>query len=287
MSNKRRRHSHVERSWILGAGVVREVERAYTAGASQDARTGKWLRPFIVETSSERHLLFSHDSVQSTMRLDDPDALTCEYTRKMMAFLLFNPTPERILMIGLGGGSLAKFCRRYLPHADITVVEISADVISLRDEFYVPIDDERFRVVHDEGSRYLARFDDAVDVILVDAFDHTGVALSLAASDFYADAASRLTPNGVLVLNLSGEPSRYDAHLQRVHEAFGNRTILVPVRAGENDLLFAFNSPHRPDAQELQERAQRLQAQLSLAFPRYLRLLLQDVNGNRSEPVFR
>ena len=49
------------------------------------------------------------------MSLDEPDALVTAYTRKMMAFLLFNPAPKRIAMVGLGGGSLAKFCYRNLP----------------------------------------------------------------------------------------------------------------------------------------------------------------------------
>ena len=78
------------------------------------------------------------------------------YTRKMMAFLMFNSQPRRILQLGLGGGSLAKFCYRYLPDASITVVEIDSDVLALRDEFQVPADDARFRVVQGNGVEYVA-----------------------------------------------------------------------------------------------------------------------------------
>jgi len=75
------------------------------------------------------------------MRLDDPDALCLAYTRKMMAFLLFNSGPRRMLQLGLGGGSLAKFCYRHLPDALITVLEIDSHVLALREEFRVPLDD--------------------------------------------------------------------------------------------------------------------------------------------------
>jgi spermidine synthase len=56
----------------------------------------------------------------------------------MMLVLLFNPAPRSILMIGLGGGSLPKYCHRHLPQCDITVVEINPAVISLREAFQVP-----------------------------------------------------------------------------------------------------------------------------------------------------
>jgi spermidine synthase len=52
-------------------------------------------------------------------------------------------------------GSLAKFCYRHLPHTRITVVESESRVIALRNAFYIPNDDHRFRIVHDEGARYL------------------------------------------------------------------------------------------------------------------------------------
>lgn len=225
-------------------------------------------RPFIVERDGERHLLFNHESVQSTMSLHDPDALTSEYTRRMMAFLLFNPEPREILMIGLGGGSLVKFCYRHLPRSRVTAVEIDADVIALRDEFMVPFDDERFQVVHADGARFLATSEIAPDVIIVDAFDHEGVAPSLASSDFYSLAATRLAPNGVFVINLSGEPSRYDVHLQRIHDAFGERTALWQVGSGDNELLFAYRSEMIPS-----EHCAELERALPLDLTRYAQML--------------
>jgi hypothetical protein len=80
---------------------------------------GTYDRPFIVDSGSRRYLHFDLDAVQSAMHLEYPDRLCLAYTRKMMAFLLFNHAPERILLLGLGGGSLAKFCYRRLPCSGI------------------------------------------------------------------------------------------------------------------------------------------------------------------------
>ena len=265
--------------WAYDPGTVRIFEPDEGVSreeASLRVQNGEHRTPFMLETASERQLLFTRSSLQSTMLIDEPYALICAYTQKMMSFLLFNPDPRHIVMIGLGGGSLAKFCYRNLRNTRFTAVEIDADVIALRDEFFLPADNERFRVVHADGARFISRLDQPVDVILVDAFDADGVAVSLATSKFYEDAASRLDPDGVLVLNLSGDRSRYPAHLRRLRKAFGDRLLMLPVSASDNVLVFAFKTElPEPAGSDFALCAQQLQSQLQLEFPRYLQKMCQ------------
>ena len=61
------------------------------------------------EKDGVRALHLGSSMVQSAMRLTAPNELELAYTRCMMGFLLFHPNPIHIVMIGLGGGSLAKF----------------------------------------------------------------------------------------------------------------------------------------------------------------------------------
>lgn len=233
-------------------------------------------RPFIYETLFERRLHFTDDATQSAMLLADPDALICQYTRKMMSFLLFNPSPSHIVMIGLGGGSLAKFCYRHLPRSRITVVEINEDVIAMRAEFCIPKDDERFRIVCDDGARFVERLDEQMDVLLIDAFDADGIALSLAKSEFYSRAARQLTESGMLVMNFWGPCERYVDNLAPARAAFGDSLLLVPVSGDANVLLFGFKkAPPQSITDDLEAVAQRLQMRLMLDFPRYLRRICQ------------
>jgi spermidine synthase len=88
-----------------------------------------------------------------------------------MAFLLFNSEPKRIAVIGLGGGSMPKWCYRQLPAAHITVIEINPKVVALRDQFYIPVDDDRFRVICGDGTDYIAETPGSLEVLLVDGFD--------------------------------------------------------------------------------------------------------------------
>src|SRR5690349_7442320 len=99
--------------------------------------------PLVRTRGGRRTLEFVPGDVQSEMRLARPDDLVLAYARAMMCFALFVPRPRHILMVGLGGGSLAKFCYRHFPYARITVVELRADVIALRGQFRVPPDDQR------------------------------------------------------------------------------------------------------------------------------------------------
>src|SRR5688572_14911651 len=134
--------------WICQPGKVRVLQSAESVSRDElveRAWRDELARPYIFETPFERRMHFTNEATQSAMLFSNPDALISLYTRKMMAFLLFNPSPRHIVMIGLGGGSLAKFCHRHLPRSQITAVEIDADVIALREEFCIPKDGERFR----------------------------------------------------------------------------------------------------------------------------------------------
>ena len=265
--------------WFFDQGTVRVFEPADGADreeTSRRVRNGQHKTPFMLETASERQLLFTRASVQTTMSIDAPDALVTPYTRKMMSFLLFAPEPRHIAMIGLGGGSIAKFCYRNLPGTSLTAVEIDADVIALRDEFLLPVDDDRFHVVHADGASFVASLQEPVDVMLVDAFDADGIAPSLATSNFYGDAGARLVDDGMLVMNLSGERSRYPTHLRRLRRTFGNRLLLLPLAASDNVLAFAFKGDLPDIASTAFDRcAAQLQARLQLEFPQYLQRLRQ------------
>ena len=266
-----------ESPWDCQPGTVRVRQ----SGATRDELVRRAWRdeidqPYIFDSLYERRMHFTNHATQSAMLLADPDALIAEYTRKMMAFLLFNPDPKHIVMIGLGGGSLAKFCYRHLPRSRITVVEICEDVIALRDEFCIPRDDERFRVVHDDGARFVQQLAEPMDVLLIDAFDAEGIALSLAKSDFYGGAARQLTDNGMLAMNFWGPCDRYVDNLMQARTAFGDSLLLVPVSGDVNVLLFAFKqSPPQAITDELESVARRLQMRLTLDFPRYLRHICQ------------
>jgi spermidine synthase len=266
----------------LAAGRLRLLEPVGSSHATlvQQLIDGSYNRPFIEDCGPLRYLHFHLDNVQSVMRLDDPDALCLAYTRKMMAFLLFNAKPRRILQLGLGGGSLAKFCYRHLPAAAITVLEIDPDVLALREEFRVPPDDERFRIVEGNGAEYIAGPGTRDDIILVDACDRDGLSPTLGAPDLYVNLRRRLTLNGVLVVNICGDEPEVESHLARIRGVFGQCLITLPAMEDGNLIVLGFRAEPRVwDGAELDARARRLEEQFGLAFPRYARQMEYGLRG--------
>lgn len=195
--------------------------------------------PLVTTRGDVRTLEFVPGEVQSEMRLSRPDALVLAYARAMMCFALFVPRPRHILMVGLGGGSLAKFCYRHFPQARITVLELRADVIALRGQFCVPLDDERFKVLHADASAWLAGAPDSVDVLLVDGFDAAGLPAALGSSKFYADCRRALRHGGVLAANIFSYDPLYPAMLGRLRLTFGGQVCWFEKVAGNNRILFA------------------------------------------------
>lgn len=199
--------------------------------------------PAMVQVDSEkneRSMRFGDADIQSAMDLRDPDRLVLDYTRLMMGFVLFVPRPSNILMIGLGGGSLPKYCYRHLPGADITVVEISPEVTAMRDLFLVPPDQSTFRVVEADGADYVAEADDErFDVIVVDGFHAEAMPPSLGSQDFYAHCARLLRTGGVMVCNLHELDLHLGIYLSRIGSAFDGAVVSVPTRECGNSVVFA------------------------------------------------
>lgn len=218
-------------------------------------------RPPLVTTRGDRRTLeFMPGDVQSEMRLSDPDALVLAYCRAIMCFSLFVPRPRHILMVGLGGGSLAKFCYRHFPGARITVVELRADVIALRDQFCVPPDDARFTVIHADAALYLRAIAGSVDVLVVDGFDDAGLPSALGSSRFYGDCRRALREGGILVVNIFSYDPAYAAMLERLRLMFDDRVCWFDKVAGNNRILFAVKAALRGPA----PRALRVQRLLAL-----------------------
>lgn len=199
------------------------------------------VKPFVYETLTTKALHFSISEIQSRMQSLKPLALDLDYTRTMMGFLLFNDKPDTIGMIGLGGGSLAKFCRAYLPLARIDVVEINPHVIALRDVFHVPPDDARFCVRRGDGADFVRSPPHRLDVLMVDGYDADGIPPALCSQAFYDDCRDALQAEGLLAVNLHMGHCDYALYVERIRRAFGGQILVVDDRVCGNSIVFACN----------------------------------------------
>lgn len=198
------------------------------------------VKPFVHHEDGHTLLQFTLGTVQSRMDPAQPDALLLGYTQLMMGFLLCLPQPARIAMVGLGGGSLAKFCHRHLQQARIEVAEINPHVLALRDEFQVPPDNGRFQVQLADGAAFVR---DAAprqwDVLLVDGFDYDGLPETLSNQAFYDACDQALAPQGLLVANLPSAHAALAQQVERMRRSFGGAALVVDDADQGNCIVFA------------------------------------------------
>lgn len=228
---------------------------------------------YVTEKSGVRSLHIDSDTIQSSMRLARPNDLELAYTRSMMAFLLFNGLPRRVLMVGLGGGSLAKFVYHRLPEAVTEVLEINPQVVAVaRRLFELPAADARLIVRVCDAAEFVAAEGTGYDAILVDGYDGESQVLELASPVFYGACRRRLERDGVLVVNLWGSDRRFDDYLARIKAGFPSGTLCLPAEKPGNVIVFGFRDP--PAAvrwDELERKARELEVHYALEFGEFVR----------------
>lgn len=227
---------------------------------------------YVSEKFGVRSLHIGSDTVQSAMRLARPNDLELSYTRSMMACLLFQPDPRNVLMIGLGGGSVAKYLYHQLPEAKVRVLELDPQVVAIaRQCFLVPPDDARFQIIVGDGAEYMARHEVRADLIMVDGYDAESHVEALATREFYNHCRARLGAGGVLVVNLWGGDRQFNEVLKRIEAVFPDGTLCLPARKPGNVIAFGFRDPPGSLAwADLESRAAELEARHGLEFPQFV-----------------
>ncbi len=226
----------------------------------------------ISEKHGVRLLHLGGPAVQSAMRMRAPYALELEYTRAMMAFLLFHEAPIDIVLVGLGGGSLAKYIHRFLPESRVTALEIQPEVVAAaRAYFMLPPDDDRLTVLVADGAAHVRNLRQETDVLLVDGYDAARIVEDLASEAFYAACLAALRPGGVAVYNLWGSDRHFDIYFDRISRVFHGRVLMLPAEEKGNIQVFAFAPPPpRLALASLRSRARTLDDSLDLGFSRFL-----------------
>lgn len=222
----------------------------------------------VSDARGVRTLHVGGEAIQSAMRIADPFALALDYTRCMMAFLLFHPEPRRALMIGLGGGSLAKFFFRHLRKTQVRAVELDARVVAAaRERFCLPPNGPRLEVEVGDGADALSP--ECCDVLVLDAFQDERHVDKLASADFYDAAFLALGSRGAMVVNFMDDDPKLDRYLERIERAFGGAVLAMKALYDPNFIVFALKGVPAPEWQALRARAQKLESRLGLPFTRY------------------
>ncbi|MDR3427582.1 fused MFS/spermidine synthase [Silvimonas sp.] len=242
----------------------------------------------ISDSLGIRKLHFGGDDTQSAMRVNDPIELVLAYTRCLFGFLLFAEPPKQALLIGLGGGSIAKWIHEKMPETHLTAVELHPQVVAVaRSMFQTPADDDQFQVIVGDGAAHVyGMADDSADLIVMDAYGPSGIAEPLATSDFFSACRDRLTADGILAVNLWGSDRRFETYRERLSQVFDGRVLLLPARQKGNVMAFCFaRGLNNPTWQALAARAEVLKPRYGLEFDEFVSDLAR-LNAHNDRKLF-
>ncbi|MFT5445551.1 MAG: spermidine synthase [Gammaproteobacteria bacterium] len=211
----------------------------------------------VIRISEHAGLRWVHTSEQtllSAFRPDDPATPVFPNHRCMLCALLLCAQPASVLNLGFGVGSFERYFQRHLAHISIESVDTSSALVELsRQWFQIPND---WPVIIAAAHDHLLQSGDTFDLVLCDIFIGDTHPPCLFEADFYAAAAKRLHPDGVLALNLSPES---DDELLRillaVRTSFAN--VMLSTLSGHGNVVVLASREAFAEITELRRRAQR------------------------------
>ncbi len=198
---------------------------------------------------------------QTCIDLDDPDELVFSYTRTMMTALFVNPEPRRVLIVGLGGGSLSRALAKAIPQATIDTVEIDPAVVNVAKNYFGYEPNAKQRIFVEDGRAFIERAHRQgrqYDLIMLDAFDVDYIPPHLLTRQFLQHVYAILTPGGVLVANTFSRSHVYDQESVTYADVFGKFFNL----RGPNRIIMARRGS-LPEMSEINQNAEAVASKLS------------------------
>lgn len=204
---------------------------------------------------------------QSVVKLGDPDHLALPYARVALVGLALSEDPRRMLVVGLGGGTLPMFLRKHYPNATIDAVDIDPEIVDVAKKFFGFREDKLMNAHVGDGREFIDKVRQPYDVIFLDAFGSDNIPAHLTTEEFMRSVRRAVSPDGVVVGNLWGSIANplYDSMVRTYQEVFEGLSILE-VRDAANVIVLALPRKQTLGRDELARLARKVSSARRFAF---------------------
>lgn len=266
------------RATKLGLVVATLLAMAGPAAAAPtliEAKESQYNSIFVYESGDYVIMTFGHNKrlyTESEANRNNPLELPVEYTRLMTLPLVYQKATNKVLEIGLGGGSTVWYLRNTYPDMEIQAVELDPAVAELAQKYFFVKPDDKLKLEIRDGRIFLMRTQEKYDLILVDAYRGPFVPFHLLTREFFQLAKDKLVPGGVMAQNVEPSTMLYEAAIATIMSVFDHVDVY---QAGGNYVAIAYDGPQKTDA-ELAARAAEIDASAKPLYP------LSDMLGART-----
>ena len=198
---------------------------------------------------------------QSCESLADPSHLVFNYARLVMGASYLVPAPQRILVVGLGGGGITMAMQQVFPNATIDAVEIDPAVVRMARQYFDFKPGPRTSVHEEDGRVFVKRMQRRgvkYDLVVLDAYDHEYIPEHMLTLEFLQEVKSILSDRGVLAGNTFTSSKLYHYESATYHAAFGDFYALKT-----NNRVIVVRMGGLPDRAEIARNADALEARLA------------------------
>ncbi len=181
---------------------------------------------------------------QSCYLLKQPRKLVFDYTKLAMIGAVARPDANKILIIGLGGGSLVNAYHYLFPDAQITSVEIDPAVIKVaKDYFHLP--EESWHTIVARDARIFVKRQllkkASYDIIILDAFNGDYIPEHLMTREFFREIKKLLSNKGIALSNTFATSKLYQSESATYADVFGNFVELKGIYSGNRIITVVKN----------------------------------------------
>ncbi len=223
----------------------------------------------VTENGSVRCMQFTVRKDQHNQSCRDakaPKRFVFTYTRMMLAALLLDPEPQRILVVGLGGGTLPTALAELYPRAHIDVVELDPAVLRVARAYFDFKTSANVEVFVQDArvwtKRALARADPPrFDLVMLDAFNGDYIPEHLMTREYLQETKALVADGGVVAANTFSTSKLYDSESVTYADVFGTFLNLKPPDSA-NRVIVAVRSD-LPDKETLARNARKLERALA------------------------
>src|SRR5215831_16771958 len=231
----------------LGAGALHPVQVLKTPVYQEDS---PYQQVRIRDDDLFRYLVLDR-TFHAVMWKADPVTLFLPYSQLMVSSLALVPEPKRGLILGHGGGSLAKWLAHRWPELELDVVEFDPVVVRMAEEYFSYQTPSQHHVHVRDARVFLNSTERTYDFVWVDVFARHMIPFHLTTAEFFAELRAHLAPNGILAVNLAssgegGDLLRANAVVQTMRRSFPNVESFAvkgpwnsPQMRSENLIFFA------------------------------------------------
>lgn len=249
----------------MEAGV--RLHRQRIAGTPMEVREDDRLRWLITEDAA----------IQSAIVKARPWHPALAYARTILTSLLW-VRPERVLLLGLGGGGLVLTLRHVLPETVIDAVELHPEMVNLaRTWFALPEPDARFHIHVGDALNFMADADARYDLVLLDVFNGMTVPPAFMTAEAIAACRKLLTSRGILAMNwVPADAQQFLDTGGAFRASFHKQVLFLPVEAHRNVVIFASKQPWSAwSRQDLRRGCEALEPRTGIAYSQHLARLCQ------------